>query len=117
MAAAGGLLAVAGLLGTFLRPTSDDWCVAWKTRDMGVWGVTSDFYLTQNGRITNALISGIVYSQGMLGPQVLPTVLIIALGLGLYLLGSGGPRRVGHARPRGGSCPRGAGGGGSAVPR
>ncbi|MEU2448643.1 DUF6056 family protein [Streptomyces sp. NPDC012765] len=61
--------------------------MAWKTRDMGVWGVTSDFYLTQNGRITNALISGIVYSQGMLGPQVLPTVLIIALGLGLYLLG------------------------------
>ncbi|WP_159395519.1 hypothetical protein [Streptomyces sp. 3211] len=55
--------------------------------DTGVWGVTSDFYLTQNGRITNALISGIVYSQGMLGPQVLPTVLIIALGLGLYLLG------------------------------
>lgn len=30
--AGGGLLAVAGLLGTFLRPTSDDWCVAWKTR-------------------------------------------------------------------------------------
>ncbi|MCX5009722.1 hypothetical protein OG765_01785 [Streptomyces sp. NBC_00555] len=85
-AAAGGLLGIAGFLGTFLRPTSDDWCMAWKTRDMGVLGMTSDFYLTQNGRITNAFLSGVVYSHGMLGPQVLSTVLIIALGLGLYLL-------------------------------
>ncbi|MYS06391.1 hypothetical protein GTW71_08065, partial [Streptomyces sp. SID6041] len=83
---AGALLSVGAFLGLYVRPTSDDWCALWKTRDMGVLGITSDFYLTQNGRVTNALLTGLLYSDGMRGPKLLPAFLVVALGAGLFLL-------------------------------
>ncbi|MFD9408135.1 DUF6056 family protein [Streptomyces sp. NPDC059989] len=85
--AAGGLVAVGCFLGLYVRPTSDDWCVAWKARDLGVAGITSDFYNTQNGRIANAFLSGVIYGDGLAGPKILPTVIVVAFTAGLVLLG------------------------------
>ncbi|MFE2147175.1 hypothetical protein ACFXA3_36525 [Streptomyces sp. NPDC059456] len=98
VAAAGALIAVGCFLGLYLRPTSDDWCAAWKSRDLGVLGITSDFYLTQNGRIANAFLSGIVYGDGLAGVKILPTVIAVAFTAGLVLLGCRFVRFLG-ARP------------------
>ncbi|GIE58062.1 hypothetical protein Aoc01nite_34640 [Actinoplanes octamycinicus] len=79
-------LAVMAYLGRFVRPTSDDWCALWKTRDMGIFGITEDFYQTQNGRIANAFISGLVNADGVVGMKLFPAFLVGAMGLGLVLL-------------------------------
>ncbi|MER6100492.1 DUF6056 family protein [Streptomyces sp. NPDC001728] len=86
-AGAGALLAVGAFLGLYVRPTSDDWCALWKARDMGVLGITGDFYRTQNGRVTNAFLTGLLYSDDMRGPKLLPAFLVVALGTGLFFLG------------------------------
>ncbi|MBD0711255.1 MULTISPECIES: hypothetical protein [unclassified Streptomyces] len=86
-AGAGALLSVGAFLGLHVRPTSDDWCALWKVRDLGVLGITGDFYRTQNGRVTNAFLTGLLYSDGMRGPKLLPAFLVLALGTGLFLLG------------------------------
>ncbi|MCX5409546.1 DUF6056 family protein [Streptomyces sp. NBC_00335] len=99
VAAAGALVAVGCFLGLYVRPTSDDWCAAWKSRDMGVFGITSDFYMTQNGRITNALLSGIIYGDGLVGTKILPTVIAVTFTVGLVLLGREFVRFIG-GRPR-----------------
>ncbi|MEJ8645504.1 DUF6056 family protein [Streptomyces sp. MS1.HAVA.3] len=70
-----------------MRPTSDDWCAAWKARDLGILGITSDFYTTQNGRIANAFLSGVVYGDGLAGTKVLPTVIAVSFTAALVLLG------------------------------
>lgn len=85
-AGAGALLSVGAFLGLYVRPTSDDWCALWKARDMGVLGITADFYRTQNGRVTNAFLTGLVYSDDMRGPKLLPALLVVALGAALFLL-------------------------------
>ncbi|WP_030684940.1 hypothetical protein [Streptomyces globisporus] len=85
-AGAGVLLSVGAFLGVYVRPTSDDWCALWKARDMGALGIASDFYRTQNGRVTNAFLTGLLYSDGMRGPKLLPAFLILTLGTGLFLL-------------------------------
>jgi hypothetical protein len=82
---AGVLLAFGSFLGLYVRPTSDDWCGAWKTRDLGVFGIGKDYYNTQNGRVANALLTGVVYSHGLFGPKVLPVALVISLTLALAL--------------------------------
>lgn len=99
VAAAGALVAVGCFLGLYVRPTSDDWCAAWKSRDMGVYGITSDFYMTQNGRITNAFLSGIIYGDGLVGTKVLPAVIAVTFTVGLVLLGREFVRFTG-GRPR-----------------
>ncbi|MFC9397358.1 hypothetical protein ACFTWS_29960 [Streptomyces sp. NPDC057027] len=97
--ASGALLSVGAFLGLYVRPTSDDWCALWKTRDMGVLGIASDFYRTQNGRVTNAFLTGVLYSDGMRGPKLLPAFLILALGVGLFLLGRTALRSLHRAAP------------------
>ncbi|MEU3778454.1 DUF6056 family protein [Streptomyces sp. NPDC032472] len=86
VSAAGALIAVGCFLGLYVRPTSDDWCAAWKSRDLGVLGITSDFYSTQNGRVTNAFLSGVVYADGLTGIKVLPTAIVVAFTTALVLL-------------------------------
>ncbi|MFE0647892.1 DUF6056 family protein [Streptomyces sp. NPDC059534] len=86
-AGAAALLAVGAFLGLYVRPTSDDWCALWKTRDMGALGIASDFYRTQNGRVTNALATGVLYTDDMRGPKLLPALLVVALCAALFLLG------------------------------
>ncbi len=68
---------------------------ALEARDMGVSGITRDFYLTQNGRVTNALLTGLVYSDGMRGPKLLPALLVVALGAALLLLARAALRALG----------------------
>ncbi|MCY0950793.1 DUF6056 family protein [Streptomyces sp. H27-S2] len=99
VAAAGALTAVGCFLGLYLRPTSDDWCAAWKARDMGVLGITSDFYSTQNGRIANAFLSGVVYGDGLAGMKLLPTVIAVSFTVGLVLLGRHFTRFLGGRPP------------------
>ncbi|AWZ06007.1 MULTISPECIES: DUF6056 family protein [unclassified Streptomyces] len=99
VAAAGALVAVGCFLGLYVRPTSDDWCAAWKSRDMGVFGITSDFYMTQNGRLANAFLSGVVYGDGLAGTKILPTVIAVTFTVGLVLLGRDFVRSLG-GRPR-----------------
>src|SRR3954463_1057687 len=72
-----GLLVALGYLGRFVRPTSDDWCALWTTRDMGVFGITKDFYETQNGRVANAFVSGLVDVDGVTGMKLLPAFLVV----------------------------------------
>ncbi|WP_405758579.1 DUF6056 family protein [Streptomyces sp. NBC_00073] len=98
VAAAGALVSVGCFLGLYLRPTSDDWCAAWKSRDLGVLGITADFYRTQNGRITNAFLSGIIYGDGLAGVKILPSVIAVTFTVGLVLLGCRFVRFLG-ARP------------------
>ncbi|WP_371619104.1 DUF6056 family protein [Streptomyces sp. NBC_00454] len=95
----GALVAVGCFLGLYVRPTSDDWCAAWKSRDMGVFGITSDFYMTQNGRVANAFLSGVIYGDGLIGTKILPTVIAVTFTLGLVLLGAQFMRFLG-AKPR-----------------
>ncbi|MFJ6099410.1 hypothetical protein ACIQHY_00130 [Streptomyces sp. NPDC092359] len=99
-AGAGALLSVGAFLGLYVRPTSDDWCALWKARDLGVLGITGDFYLTQNGRVTNAFLTGLLYSDGILGPSLLPAFLVVTLGIGLYLLGRAALRALRLPFPR-----------------
>ncbi|MFD3543059.1 hypothetical protein ACFWUQ_26680 [Streptomyces sp. NPDC058662] len=99
VAAAGALIGVGCFLGLYLRPTSDDWCAAWKARDLGVWGITSDFYLTQNGRVANAFLSGVVYGQGPVGTKILPTVIVVFFTAALVLLGRHFVRFLGGRPP------------------
>ncbi|MFE3071725.1 hypothetical protein [Streptomyces sp. NPDC059247] len=99
-AGAGALLSVGAFLGLYVRPTSDDWCALWKARDLGVLGITGDFYLTQNGRVTNAFLTGLLYSDGMRGPSLLPAFLVVTLGIGLYLLGRASLRALRLPFPR-----------------
>ncbi|MFD6970127.1 DUF6056 family protein [Streptomyces sp. NPDC059949] len=99
VAAAGALIAVGCFLGLYVRPTSDDWCAAWKARDLGVLGITADFYATQNGRIANAFLSGVVYGDGLTGTKVLPTVIAVSFTAVLVLLGRDLVRFLG-GRPR-----------------
>ncbi|MFE9629515.1 DUF6056 family protein [Streptomyces sp. NPDC006463] len=87
VAAAGALVAVGCFLGLYVRPTSDDWCAAWKARDLGILGIMSDFYTTQNGRVANAFLSGVVFGDGLAGTKILPTVIAVAFTAGLVLLG------------------------------
>ncbi|MFJ6785844.1 DUF6056 family protein [Streptomyces yangpuensis] len=99
LAAAGALVAVGCFLGLYIRPTSDDWCAAWKTRDLGVLGITADFYTTQNGRVANAFLSGLLYSGGPAGTKLLPTLIAVSLTAALVLLGRRLLRTLGHAPP------------------
>ncbi|MDX2558835.1 hypothetical protein PV371_04120 [Streptomyces sp. TX20-6-3] len=95
----GALLAVGAFLGLYVRPTSDDWCALWKARDMGPFGLVSDFYNTQNGRVTNAFLSGVIYADDMLGPKLLPAFLVVALGGALFLLARAALRALGRPQP------------------
>ncbi|MEU6863556.1 DUF6056 family protein [Streptomyces sp. NPDC046876] len=95
VSAAGALIAVGCFLGLYVRPTSDDWCAAWKSRDLGVLGITSDFYRTQNGRITNAFLSGVVYADGLTGTKLLPTAIVVAFTTALVLLAREFTRQLG----------------------
>ncbi|MET9470187.1 DUF6056 family protein [Streptomyces sp. NPDC006544] len=99
VAAAGALISVGCFLGLYLRPTSDDWCAAWKARDLGVLGITSDFYTTQNGRVANAFLSGVVYGDGLAGTKLLPAVIAVSFTAALVLLGRSFVRFLG-GRPR-----------------
>ena len=76
------LLVVTGYLGRYVRPTSDDWCMAAKERDWGVGGIVHESYYHLNGRISNAFMSGVVYMGGGWVTKVLPALLYVGLAGG-----------------------------------
>jgi len=76
------LLVGTGYLGRYVRPTSDDWCMAAKERDWGVGGIVHESYYHLNGRIANAFMSGVVYMGGGWVTKVLPAVLYVGLAVG-----------------------------------
>ncbi|MGW0551952.1 DUF6056 family protein [Streptomyces altiplanensis] len=97
--AAGGLLAVGSFLGLYVQPTSDDWCAAWRSRELGILGIANEFYEIQNGRITNGVVAGVVYAHGLAGPKLLPSLLVLALPVGLILLARPALRLLGWEVP------------------
>jgi len=80
-------LAVLSMLGFFVRPVSDDWCAIGTIRDEGAIGLAKSFYQDQNGRVTNALVTGVVYADGtQTGIRVMPILMIATIALGLVVL-------------------------------
>ncbi|MFC7795963.1 DUF6056 family protein [Streptomyces cinereoruber] len=96
---AGAMLAVGAFLGLYVRPTSDDWCALWKARDMGVLGITEDFYNTQNGRVTNAFLTGVIYFDDMRGAKLMPAFLVVGFSVALFFLVRVTLRALGLPRP------------------
>ncbi|MFK0202581.1 DUF6056 family protein [Streptomyces lavendulae] len=66
---------------------------------MGIYGIVYNFYSTENGRISNAFLSGVIYSGGLSGPKWLPMVLILTLGAGMLLFVRTGLRMLGCNAP------------------
>lgn len=97
--AAGSLLAVGSFLGLYVEPTSDDWCAAWRSRELGILGIANEFYEIQNGRITNGVVTGVVYAHGVAGPKFLPSLLVLSLLAGLFLLARTVFQRLGWEVP------------------
>ncbi|GGX42459.1 DUF6056 family protein [Streptomyces chryseus] len=73
-------------LGLYVQPTSDDWCSAWRSRELGILGIANEFYEIQNGRIANGVVAGVVYAHGVAGPKLLPSLLVLSFLAGLFLL-------------------------------
>ncbi|MBT2493958.1 hypothetical protein J7E96_36850 [Streptomyces sp. ISL-96] len=86
-------------LGLYVQPTSDDWCGAWMSRELGILGIANHFYEVQNGRITNGVVTGIVFAHGLTGPKLLPFLLVLFLLAGLVLLARGVFRLLGWEVP------------------
>jgi hypothetical protein len=78
-----GVLAVTAFLGHFVRPTSDDYCVAAKERQWGVLRIVHQYYFDLNGRIANAVASGGVYVGGGWVTKAFPGLLLLGLVAGL----------------------------------
>lgn len=86
IAALGAALLVGGaVVGASVRPTADDWCLASTTKISGIGGMVGWFYHQINGRVANAFISGVVFSHGPRGPELLPGLIAVTLPLGIFL--------------------------------
>jgi hypothetical protein len=81
-----GLVVLGVLTGLEVRPLADDWCLAWPARDDGLVAMTRTFYTETNGRAANAAVNALVFSQGLLGPKLLPGLVLVGLGAGTALL-------------------------------
>ncbi|MFF5563104.1 DUF6056 family protein [Streptomyces sp. NPDC012623] len=64
-----GLLGAAAWYGRWVRPGADDWCFLPVVRDEGVSGLVGKFYLTDNGRIANGVLTGLYAKFGVAGHQ------------------------------------------------
>lgn len=96
-----GLLAVAAWLGRHVRPSADEWCFLPVVRDHGVAGLVGKFYVTDNGRVGNALLVGLYAEFPVAGHQWYALVsglltLLVVWTLTVLLL-----RRAGQRAPRG----------------
>lgn len=92
-AAAWGLLGYAAVVGLlmaplaiaayYVRPASDDWCLLPLGRDGGVSAVVSNIYESQNGRLGNAFVNGLVFVNYGFGSKVFPVLVLGLLVLAL----------------------------------
>lgn len=67
------------LLGFYVRPTSDDWCLIPLARSGGFNAVLSDVYEKQNGRLVNAAVLGVIFPTYDVASKVLPGVVLLGL--------------------------------------
>jgi hypothetical protein len=72
------------LLGLYVRPTSDDWCLVPLARTGGFGAVVSNIYQSQNGRLGNAAVNGLVFTTYGVSSRVLPGVLLVLLVLTFF---------------------------------
>ncbi len=72
------------LLGLYVRPTSDDWCLIPLARAGGFGSVVSNIYESQNGRLGNAVVNGVVFTSYDLSSRVLPGLLLLLLVLTFF---------------------------------
>ncbi|WP_411573450.1 DUF6056 family protein [Streptomyces fradiae] len=95
------LLAAAGALGWYVRPSADEWCFLPLVRDHGVAGIVERFYATDNGRLANGLLVGLYAKFPVAGHQAYAAVsAVVVLGL-LWALTALLLRRAGLRAPRG----------------
>ncbi|MEV7422120.1 DUF6056 family protein [Streptomyces sp. NPDC091212] len=87
-----GLLGAAAWFGRRVRPGADDWCFLPVVRDDGVSGLVGKFYLTDNGRIANGVLTGLYAKFGVAGHQwyaLISAVLVLGVlwGVSVSALG------------------------------
>lgn len=72
------------LLGLYVRPTSDDWCLVPLARTGGFAGVVANIYQSQNGRLGNAVVNGAVFTTYGVSSKALPGILLVTLLLTFF---------------------------------
>ena len=83
----GGLVAALAplvLVGLYVRPTSDDWCLLPLARSGGFNAVVANVYGSQNGRLGNAAVNGVVFATYNLSSKALPAIVLVMLLLTFY---------------------------------
>ncbi len=93
-AALAAVLAPLPLLGLFVRPASDDWCLFPLGRDQGFLAVLEDVYVVQNGRFGNGAVLGVLYSAFPITSKLLPGATLVVITLLLAVLLSSVIQRV-----------------------
>ncbi|MGW4029236.1 DUF6056 family protein [Streptomyces sp. NPDC004838] len=96
-----GLLATAVWFGHWVRPGADDWCFLPQVREDGISGLVRKFYLQDNGRVTNAALTGLYAKFDIAGHQWFAFVSgVTVLGI-LWAVTALVLRRTGLTVPRG----------------
>ena len=72
------------LLGAYVRPTSDDWCLVPLARSGGFNAVVADVYEHQNGRLGNAAVLGLLFTSYNVSSKMLPGVVLLMLLLTFF---------------------------------
>ncbi|MER6915306.1 DUF6056 family protein [Streptomyces sp. NPDC000594] len=88
-------------LGRWVRPGADDWCFLPFVRDEGVLGLVGKFYLQDNGRIVNALLTGAYARFDVAGHQWYPAVGGAVMVAVVWAVAAALPGRCGLTAPRG----------------
>lgn len=89
-AGVGGALFVAlgplALLGLYVRPTSDDWCLIPLADRGGFTAVVDNVYSMQNGRLGNGIVLGAIFVVYGTASKLLPGLMLVTLGLAFWAL-------------------------------
>lgn len=97
----GGLLLATmtplALLGLYVRPTSDDWCLIPLAQHGGFSAVVDDVYTVQNGRLGNGVVLGVLFVAYGAASKLLPGVMLVLLSLAFWALWRQVLRRTGLA--------------------
>jgi hypothetical protein len=89
-AGVGGVLLAAltplALLGLYVRPTSDDWCLIPLAEHGGFSAVVNDVNSVQNGRLGNGIVLGVLFVGYGPASKLLPGVMLVLLCLAFWVL-------------------------------
>lgn len=67
------------LLGVYVRPTADDWCLIPMARSGGFNAVVAATYGSWNGRLGNAAVLGAIFTSYNFSSRVLPGLVLVTL--------------------------------------